>query len=313
MFLPLFSVIAVVSMQCVSNAPHATFDFLLYRFDSSLGLASGPAVVSLFREVPWIRAASSLFYGGLVLFPPLYLAWACYQGKAAKIHLMHAFVIAGVCGFMLYQICPAIGPSYTFLEQFPDRLPAMSAVPATTFMSTSIHNAMPSMHFTWALLVWVAAWELGWFAVVIASVFLAFTGMATVGFGEHYLIDLIVAVPITMMVHGICRIRHHLTATGLGMVLTWTIYLRTVVQLPASLNWLLVIATLAITGFLMRSFLTIRKTKNVQLSASGLEVPALLEFPVDGVEKGLQQGLPVFGQGPQRQYFARFLRSPRMD
>ncbi|HEV2199626.1 MAG TPA: phosphatase PAP2 family protein [Bryobacteraceae bacterium] len=254
LILPVFSLIAGLCMHFANGGSHSSFDFLLYRFDSSLGLAPGPFVVSLFRELPWIRTGSSLFYGGLLCFPPLYHGWASYNGKVAKVHLMHAFVVAGVGGFVLYQICPAVGPLVTFGPQFPDRLPAMSAVPMNAFMSTSVHNAMPSMHMTWALLVWVAAWELGSFAVAMASVFVMFTGLAAVGFGEHYLIDLIVSVPLVMMVQGICTARHKLTAIGLGLVVAWTVYLRTGIQLPTALNWLSMIATVMTTVFMMRTF-----------------------------------------------------------
>ncbi len=147
------------------------------------------------------------------------------------------------------KYAPPVGLIVTFGQQFPDRLPAMAAVPTTAFMSTEVHNAMPSMHMTWALLVWVAAWELGWIAVAVASALVMFTGFATVGFGEHYLIDLVVAVPVVMMIRGVCTSRHKLTAVGLAMVVAWTVYLRTGIQIPASLNWLLVIATVATPAY----------------------------------------------------------------
>jgi hypothetical protein len=249
LILPVFTIVAGLAMQFANGGPHLSFDFLLYRFDTSLGLAPGASVTSVFRKLPWVRTGSIFAYAGLLVFPPLYHAWASYRGKAAKIHLLHAFAIAGVAGSLLYQICPAVGLIVTFGQQFPDRLPALAAVPTQAFMSASVHNAMPSMHMTWALLIWVAAWELGWFAVAIASGFVVFTGFATVGFGEHYLIDLIVAVPLVMMIRGVCASRHKLTVVGLAMVVAWTVYLRTGIQVPAPLNGLLVIATVATPAY----------------------------------------------------------------
>jgi hypothetical protein len=260
LILPVFSLVAGLSMQLANSGSHASFDFLLYRFDGSLGLAPGPAVASLFQWHPWIGAGSSLVYAGLLIFPPLYHGWASHRVKTARFHLMHAFVIAGVGGFILYQICPAMGPLYAFGKQFPDHLPAWSAVPVQALIGTGVNNAMPSMHMTWALLVWVASWELGGFAVAIASVFVTFTGLATVGFGEHYLIDLVVSVPLVMMVVGASTFRHKLTVIGLGLVVAWTLYLRTGILLPAALNWLAIVATVATTLVLLRPFLTAKQT-----------------------------------------------------
>jgi hypothetical protein len=258
LLLPGFSLFVGLVLQLAVKGSHLSFDFMLYRLDSSLGLAPGHAAVALFRKVPWIETASNLIYVDLLLFPQLFYAWSCYKGKAAKVHLLRAYVIVGVGG-LLYLICPAMGPIYAFGQQFPDHLPAITAVPAKAFMATGLFNAMPSLHMAWALLIWVAAWELGSFAVTLASVMVIFTGIATVGSGEHYLIDLFVAAPLVMMVYGICTSRHRLTAAGLGFVVAWTVYLRTGIELPGSLNWLFVVATVGTTVYMMRSFLTTRE------------------------------------------------------
>ena len=151
-----------------------------------------------------------------------------------------------------------MGPAYAFTTQFPDHLPVLTE--PTRFLTTGVFNAMPSLHITWMLLVWVAAWELGSFAVAVASVFLTFTGFATVGYGEHYLIDLIVATPLVLMVTGICTKCHRLTAVGTVLVLMWTIYLRTGIQMSSAFNWILVIATLSVVTALIikRKYDTIR-------------------------------------------------------
>ena len=255
LILPAFMLIGGIFMQLTNGGSHPSFDFFLYRFDSSVGLAPGHWAASLFRKFPFVEIASLFTYSGLLIFPPLYRGWASFGKTRAKVNLIHAFVVAGVSGFVLYQICPAMGPLYAFGAQFPDHLPLLSAVPAKAFASTGVNNAMPSLHMTWVLLVWVAAWELGPFALVIATLAATFTGFATVGFGEHYLIDLIAAAPLTMMVHGICSSRHKLTAVGLAWVVAWPVYLRTGIQLPAALNWSLMFATVVTTVFMMRSSL----------------------------------------------------------
>lgn len=60
-------------------------------------------------------------------------------------------------------------------------------------------NAMPSLHLAGALLIW---WNCGasrW-GRVLAAVYLVLTVVATLGFGEHYVVDLIVAVPYSLLI-----------------------------------------------------------------------------------------------------------------
>ncbi len=77
---------------------------------------------------------------------------------------------------------------------------------------------MPSLQMMWALLVLWGAWELTPLARLIASSFAALTLFATLGFGEHYLADLIVGVPLALATEGICCLERNrkldLTATA---------------------------------------------------------------------------------------------------
>ncbi|MGB6159359.1 MAG: phosphatase PAP2 family protein, partial [Acidobacteriaceae bacterium] len=78
----------------------------------------------------------------------------------------------------------AAAPAPLFFLAFPATGPAHAADPM------ALRNCIPSLHLTWALLgvVYIAPrWR--WSAIVFA----ALTATATLGIGEHYLIDLIVA------------------------------------------------------------------------------------------------------------------------
>jgi membrane-associated phospholipid phosphatase len=65
-------------------------------------------------------------------------------------------------------------------------------------------NAVPSLHSAWALLIW---WSLryskNWMRG-LATVFLALTLLATLGLGEHYPIDLVVALPFAVAAMSAC-------------------------------------------------------------------------------------------------------------
>jgi hypothetical protein len=69
---------------------------------------------------------------------------------------------------------------------------------------TGARNAIPSLHMAWVLLAWwnskgLAAW-IRW----IAAAFVFFTVLATLGTGEHYFVDLVVAFPFALMVQALC-------------------------------------------------------------------------------------------------------------
>src|SRR5580704_13848861 len=252
LILPAFSLVAGVSMNAVTNAAPPAYDLYLYVFDSSLGLTPGASVARWFAELPWLGIAASIVYSLLLVFPTLYDAWGLRRGVRSS--LMTAFVVAGVCGFVSYQVCPGLGPVYVFGSRFPAHLPGASEIQLSMYDGAGARNAMPSMHMTWALLVWWSAWELTAVARVIASGFVALTFLATLGFGEHYLVDLIVAVPFVLLIEAICALPRDrrtalpVCAVGLALTLGWLILLRTpvVAHLTAWGSWAMVAGTIAI-------------------------------------------------------------------
>ena len=246
--LPVFSLIAGLGMNWANGSAQRTYDHLLYAFDGTLlRIPPGHTVAALWRSVPWIATASGTAYQGLLIFPPLFRGWALFRGQRGGVNAMHAFAAAGVVGFILYQACPAEGPVYSFGTRFPDHLPDWRDVSLAPYLSTGVHNAIPSMHMTWALLVLWSALELGPLAIAIAAAFAGFTALATLGTGEHYLVDLVIAVPLAFAVWSAFRRDTLRVALGLGLVFGWLIYLRSGAFLlcPGMLNWMFIAATLA--------------------------------------------------------------------
>jgi hypothetical protein len=244
--LPIFSLVAGLAMNWINGHALPSYDYFLHAFDLTLG-TPGRLVARWFQALPWLAASASVVYSSLLIFPPLYHAWALHRGVRSRMNLMKAFVVGGVCGFILYQVCPAIGPLYVFKDRFPEHMPSLNEFTMQVFASKSVHNAMPSMHMAWALLVWWTALGIGRLATAIATGFVALTALATLGFGEHYLIDLIVAVPLVILIEGICSKRQKQIIAGAAVVLGWMLFLRLglTVHVPAAANWALVLATLA--------------------------------------------------------------------
>jgi hypothetical protein len=88
----------------------------------------------------------------------------------------------------------------------------------------------------------------------LAGLFLILTLLATLGLGEHYLIDLIVAVPYTVSVRALCmsragwsRERVLTAAFNAVLVAVWLVLLRqqALLQVPVSVAWSMAVATVA--------------------------------------------------------------------
>ena len=119
---------------------------------------------------------------------------------------MKAALAGGAIAFVLYHFYPAAGPIYAFGQAFPASLPdpaTLASIPAGLAMPGAARNCMPSVHFFWAILAAAEARGLGraWRACFV--LFAVLTAFATIALGEHYVIDLVIAVPFTLCVHAL--------------------------------------------------------------------------------------------------------------
>jgi len=144
-----------------------------------------------------------LFYVGLPLAIGLAFAGCLVRDRKNAFSAFLAFLLTGPIGGLLYNLFPALGPVHIFKQSFPwhpltieqaSRL-VLQAVPGE-----GARNAMPSLHATWAFLVLWYSWRLSLAERIAAGLFVFFTLCATVGLGEHYLIDLVVAVPFALFI-----------------------------------------------------------------------------------------------------------------
>lgn len=184
-----------------------TFDLFLYSFDSSLRVQFSFLTGQVFWTWPWLRFACLVIYIALPL--PLALVYAAHlrEKKENAVAVMLAFLLTGPIGVLFYNMLPACGPVHLFGAAFPWHPLAtadamrMSVVPV---LLKGARNAIPSLHMTWVLLVWWNSRGLRLWVRSIALVFLVLTVMATLGTGEHYFIDLVVAFPFSLMVQALC-------------------------------------------------------------------------------------------------------------
>ncbi len=184
-----------------------TFDVFLYSFDSSLRVQISFLTGQFLLNHLSLRTASLAIYIGLPL--PLALVYASQlrRKKEQALAVMAAFLLTGPLGVMFYNVLPACGPVHLFGQAFPwnplstaDAM-RLNVVPV---LMKGARNAIPSLHMTWVLLVWWNSKGLARWVRAIAGLFVVLTVLATLGTGEHYFIDLVVAFPFSLMVQSLC-------------------------------------------------------------------------------------------------------------
>jgi hypothetical protein len=212
-------------------------DLYLFSFDASLGVEIPFVVGRTFFHYPWLRLAAVLFYLGLPIPIALVYAGTLLRDSKKAIAAGLAFLIIGPIGIIFYNLFPALGPVHLFLKGFPlhpfpmDQ--AAKLVPGPIPLNGP-PNAIPSLHMAWVLLAWWYSRGLSWWERSIALLFMFFTVLATLGTGEHYFIDLIVAFPFALMLESMCTFslkrndRNRVLAFcwGLAGTLGWFVLLR---------------------------------------------------------------------------------------
>jgi hypothetical protein len=185
-----------------------TFDLFLYSFDASLRVQFSFLMGQLFWTWLWVRFVCLVIYIALPL--PLALVYAAQlrQKREAAFEVMLAFLVTGPVGVLFYNMMPAIGPGHLFGAAYPFHPPAIADVMrmnVVPILRSGVRNAMPSLHTAWVLLVWWNSRGLARWMRAIAMLFVILTVMATLGTGEHYFVDLVVAFPFSLMVQALCQ------------------------------------------------------------------------------------------------------------
>jgi len=192
----------------ITEALHPkTLDLFLYSFDCSLHMQVSFLMGQLFLRHFWLYWACFVIYISLPL--PLALVYAAQLRRRKEIafQTMLAFLLTGPLGVFFYNVLPACGPVHLFGQAFPWHplpLAAAAQMNVVPVLLKGARNAIPSLHMTWVLLVWWNSRGLPRWVRTIAAVFVVFTTMATLGTGEHYLVDLVVAFPFSLLVQAVC-------------------------------------------------------------------------------------------------------------
>jgi hypothetical protein len=205
-----------------------TFDLYLYAFDSSFGFQPSFALGRLFHASAPVRIVGYLTYQTLPLAMALvYLGYLDPHATKPNWNLLRLFFGTGVLGWLLYNFVPAVGPLYAFPGEFPYGAPSQlqHVLERVSVNPDFPRNAIPSLHMTWVLLLWWSCRPFPRWARIAALLYLLVTFVATMGIGEHYLVDLVTAAPFALMVEALCQssipLRTRLLPLFAGLALTF--------------------------------------------------------------------------------------------
>ncbi len=253
-----------ILMRATEALHPKTLDLYLYSFDCSLRIQFSFLVGQMFARHEWLGFAGTVFYIALPL--PLALVYAAnlrLKGPDA-FPVMLAFLATGPIGILYYNLVPATGPIHIFGQNFPwhplSTPQAMNLI-LETLAVKGPRNAIPSLHMTWVLLVWWNSKGLARWIRAVALAFVIFTVLATLGIGEHYFVDLIVAFPFALMVQSLClysvSLRQSCRGTallfGTLVSLAWMALVSFATPffwLSPVIPWTMVIATISASSFL---------------------------------------------------------------
>lgn len=193
--LPIFLTITPFYLALSAALRPGVWDMYLRGFDGAFGFHAPELVSAIFLRHELLAELSRAAY----LAVPLLFAIAAFVAdrnkKQAYGELWVLFLLATLAGYVFYFIVPACGPRF-LAQPYPESLAAIQTVVLAPFP----RNCVPSLHMTWALLLWWnmrfqgrihAAWSL--VAMVLTVLFM-------LGSGEHYLVDLTVSIPFTVAV-----------------------------------------------------------------------------------------------------------------
>lgn len=130
-------------------------------------------------------------------------------------HVMRTFVALGLIGSLIYLVFPVVGPVSAFgpegagfeiADYWPQIAPPADLAPRpVAFDDVTARNCMPSMHLAWALVVFLhSRTGPGWLRWG-GAVWLVGTVLATMGYGYHYGVDLIVGAVLGLVTEAVLR------------------------------------------------------------------------------------------------------------
>jgi hypothetical protein len=191
----IFSAVCGPALPIITRLSAIRYDYYIFRIDYFLGYPEfwmGKFII----KHPWSVIVINVAYNlitSVVLGVFIYYIWNRSLNEMRT--FLRTMFLNFVLALLIYIVIPVCGPRYAF-PSFPN-LPPTPVLPHLVRIS-AVPNGIPSAHMSTALLVlWFLRRSL--WGRIAGFIYLVLTIAATLGGGEHYLFDLICALPYTAL------------------------------------------------------------------------------------------------------------------
>lgn len=303
----LFMIAPQPALSLTSTFHPFTFDLVALRFDHLAGLGITPWLHERIEAIPVLPPMLKMAYG---MTPLAFLAVALLHLRRRPAHVasaLLAWVGLTTSALIAYNLFPLTGPKYLFgSTDFIAKLRDAASLPLDLVLVQPFpRNGMPSMHFGWCFAASILWWRSGtaaWSrAVLIAMTML--TGAATLYLGEHYVIDLIVAVPFVLAALAMCSTgvlwsaRVGTVTAGFATWLAWVLLLRHGIASFVAHPWLCQLLLLATVVVVIQQARWMARFPRMLRPAQATLAPAAIAAQQDGRRLLMRYGLMFFVSG----------------
>jgi hypothetical protein len=194
--LPLFVTFRSFGVVVFGLDKGPTADGAMFLLDHAIG---DPAYV----VGQWLLAHPILTTGLWIFYMAVPLTLAMAYGASLEEplrqkRLLWSWILSSALCVPLYLLCPVAGPAYAF-PGWPALPVGVTGAPLEVTEGL-LRTGMPSLHLTWVALSWYfAPNQPNWLRPSLA-VFFAITVIATLGLGQHFIVDLFAAVPYMVVI-----------------------------------------------------------------------------------------------------------------
>lgn len=201
---------AISIVELLNAQRTARYDLYVYVFDRLLGDPSFRIGQFLLAH-HWLFLILQVHYEGLaVAVTAVYLLYY-YKYPAEKGVVACAFAFSLFGALPIYLFCPVSGPYYAFAG-FPH---SPGPIVPHIINLAAAPNGVPSNHMSLALLCAAFLWRFR-YGGIIGTLIVAMTIVETLGFGEHYVFDLLVALPFSWICWRLAFAVGHLRLSSLA-------------------------------------------------------------------------------------------------
>lgn len=222
-----------------------TYDYIMHHLDAAYGYPVQEVAVYVKNSKEGAKDFLGFVYSSLGwVFLPM-IALVIREGKSEGLHIWRFYILSLGLAMFCYAFIPVSGPVYAFGPKiFPDYMGGLRVPAEVATIMPALRNGMPSMHFTSAVSIALICAALRKKIYFVAALFFVVgTFFATIAFGEHYLIDIVVALTysVTMTVLLVAP-RRYLSQGRLAAGLLWlsgVSFLGWMLLFKFGSNWLL--------------------------------------------------------------------------